>query len=957
MIFLKQRCSYVLFFILSYLIQVNLLAQSFYTSGIGDIATINVDDGCARTVLIDFTSDQLSGNLFTDVVYHPNGKFYACTLKHLFEINPMTGNIVNLGGFPNDLKVTSLTCNREGVIYCAGTTLSEYYPNSNSWNYLGQLPVLANGDLVFDNGKLLLMGNDDNLYNLNMTDLFQSTVFMEFPEDMGIIGLTTLITEERELLTYAIGRQGGFNRTNIYELDLNNRIIIPVCENRYYSTSGAASTNEFHASAYPLLFDLDLDNSEGGNGVHYYLDTLCTNTVPIVDKDVAVHSAESIDSIVVQIGQAIQPDMEELWLDGSFNLDISGHQSSKMILSNNGNSTFEDFEMALIAMRLVVASDHLVEGERKINFWMYPSIGTVQTAQSTLVLGIEKILRAGEDTTLNLCNNAAIIVDLFNVLGGQPDSGGYWLGSFPHEVGFFDPRSDASANFAYVIENGDYCPADTAWMDINVHTAPPFPFDTFLVLHLICAGDTVLVETPPSNADLTYYWNENIVVEDDVAILSEEGIHQIFVQDLNTGCTEGSWVVLQYEDSLYLQENIQLCPGEVFSFEGQTYEQDTTLLYWINSEERCDTLVELQLEFLNIKEGSIDTLLCEGETIDIAGQSFSESGFYEIVTTTAEGCDSIINLQLEIAIPSELMIDISDFDCEDTSRVLSATGFETYQWSNGFNTPSIVVDQSGIYGLTVTDEHACVTSGTIEVQLDQVLTVEVQSIAVSCPEGTDGFLILSARGGRPPYEYLWSDGSEDSFRSGLMAGLYSVTTTDTNGCEQVWEGNLEQPPFFNLVVNIQNASDADSNDGSITIDTIIGGTPPYQLNWNTGQSAYQLNELIADTYTLNIIDSKGCAYMETFVVDFNTSIKTLGNENDIFNLYPNPIGIKSQAVISSSFQIKEIQLLNYAGQIIWKKSKQSRLYHLLAPEHSGLFFVKVVFDNGTTVVKKWIVTH
>lgn len=936
----------LMLFVLSICYSNPLFSQTFFTNYSNNISLAHLDNFCNRTILIEFEDEQIE-DVITDIVYHPNGKFYACTITHLFEIDVKTGNVINLGRVFNENKATSLTCDKEGVIFCAGFRLHKYDVKNDIYDDLGQLPTQARGDLIFHNEELYYSADDNNFYKLNLENPHESSIFMEFPENSAIIGLTTLFEDNDSYTTYAVGNVDG---TDIYELDFINKTITQACH-RSYTPFGATSINEFHASNYPLLFDLDLDNSKGGNGVNYYLDTVCTNTVAIVDNDVAVHAAEVVDSIVIQISQNIQA-ADQLQLEGSFNLGISGHQSPKIVLHNNGNSSFEDFEAALAAIHLVVNSGQLEVGERQVDFSMYPSIGTVQIAQSRLLLNI-KSADAGEDGRIEVCPTDDRF-DLFDLLGGEPDRSGTWLEETISGEGSFRPGFDSTGIYTYVVENGAYCPSDTAYVDVLVHPYPPFAFDTFIVHHFICFGDTVLFPTPADNPPYTYYWDEHTLVENDTAILTETGIDFLYTEDTNTGCFNSMWIAIEYADTLYLQETIQLCPGETFVFEGQPYTQDTLISYWITSEERCDTLMELQLDFLSIKEGLIDTFLCTGESIMIEGQSFDETGNYQIVTTSIGGCDSLINLQLEIGSPTDLMIAISDFDCEDSTRILSADdGFATYLWSNGAMTHSIEVQESDIYSLIVTDEHGCVFSQESEVEVFQPLEVMVQSNSVSCPEGGDGMLILSVQHGTSPYTYDWNDGSSDSFRSALMAGFYAVTVTDANDCEQIWEGELEAPPAFHISSIIQNASDATANDGSILIENMEGGTPPYQLSWNMGQvGAFELNNLVAESYTLTIIDDNGCVYFETFIVDFNTATDAVGAVNDYFSIIPNPSFKNSKAIIQTDKNIEEVFVLDYLGRVI---SKQKSSNFLLVPSHAGVFFVKVFFKDETVAIKKWLV--
>ena len=61
--------------------------------------------------------------------------------------------------------------------------------------------------------------------------------------------------------------------------------------------------------------------------------------------------------------------------------------------------------------------------------------------------------------------------------------------------------------------------------------------------------------------------------------------------------------------------------------------------------------------------------------------------------------------------------------------------------------------------------------------------------ASSCT-AMDGSIIVNASGGAPPYSYLWDDGTTSDTLSGINAGIYFVTVTDSNDCPVVGVGQL-----------------------------------------------------------------------------------------------------------------------------------------------------------------------
>ncbi len=108
-----------------------------------------------------------------------------------------------------------------------------------------------------------------------------------------------------------------------------------------------------------------------------------------------------------------------------------------------------------------------------------------------------------------------------------------------------------------------------------------------------------------------------------------------------------------------------------------------------------------------------------------------------------------------------------------------------YAWTNGIgDIPNPIGLQAGIYGVTVTNDIDGCSANT---SMDILEPVElICSIAETQPISTygnnDGELTANNSGGTPPYSFLWSDGQTSSQATNLVAGNYTVTTTDVNGC-------------------------------------------------------------------------------------------------------------------------------------------------------------------------------
>ncbi|HRH50202.1 MAG TPA: DUF839 domain-containing protein [Panacibacter sp.] len=98
------------------------------------------------------------------------------------------------------------------------------------------------------------------------------------------------------------------------------------------------------------------------------------------------------------------------------------------------------------------------------------------------------------------------------------------------------------------------------------------------------------------------------------------------------------------------------------------------------------------------------------------GQLYNASGIYTYNTTNAAGCDSTATLVLTVypvAKPKKPVIvadgNTSDLCPSETVTLSTVQSYPTYKWSTGATTPSIVVNTTGRYDVTITSaDNGCV---------------------------------------------------------------------------------------------------------------------------------------------------------------------------------------------------------------------------------------------------------
>jgi len=187
----------------------------------------------------------------------------------------------------------------------------------------------------------------------------------------------------------------------------------------------------------------------------------------------------------------------------------------------------------------------------------------------------------------------------------------------------------------------------------------------------------------------------------------------------------------------------------------------------------------------------------------------------------------------------------------------------SYTWNTGATGPTLANIPLGTYIVTVSD-------GVNQVQLSVVVTEPVVPFSVSlsvtpttCNNDTPSGAIAGAvSGGTAPFSYLWSNGATASALTGLPAGSYSVTATDSNGCQAIATATIHQAGQLELSLFPEAVSCFGGNDGEI-FTMVSGGALPYSYIWSTGHTQGWVNQLVAGAYSLTVTDATGCVVQQS----------------------------------------------------------------------------------------------
>ena len=255
-------------------------------------------------------------------------------------------------------------------------------------------------------------------------------------------------------------------------------------------------------------------------------------------------------------------------------------------------------------------------------------------------------------------------------------------------------------------------------------------------------------------------------------------------------------------------------------------------------------------------------------------------GLYTItVTDSATGCATtttiniVENNTVDVSIAS-----FSDADCNGastgtaTAAGANGAGSYTYVWNDpgaqtGGTASGLAV---GTWQVIVTDADGCQDSTTVTIGQPSLISTIVSGVVdVSCNGGSDGAANVFATGGNPGYSYSWNDPSNQtvSSASGLPAGTWVVTITDSTGCMQTDTVTISEPTA--VAATILYTVDVSCNGGADGSGEVAGtgGTAPYSYDWvGLGVSSPDAYNLPAGTYDVTIIDAQGCVFTQQVTI-------------------------------------------------------------------------------------------
>jgi len=265
--------------------------------------------------------------------------------------------------------------------------------------------------------------------------------------------------------------------------------------------------------------------------------------------------------------------------------------------------------------------------------------------------------------------------------------------------------------------------------------------------------------------------------------------------------------------------------------------------------------------------------------ITTAARTGLAAGTYTVTVTDFNGCmtmtSATITQPAAALTASTTATTVSCFGGNDgTATVTSAggTGAVMFMWSNTQTTATATGLVANAYTVTATDANGCTTTATTTVtQPAAALTTTPASTTPSCIGDVDGMIMANATGGTAPYMYMWSNTQTTATTTGLAAGVYQLTVTDSRACVTNATITLSDPAAISLTLN---SADVLCNGGTtgMAMATTAGGTGAFTYTWSNGETSATATGLMAGVYTIAVRDANGCSETGSVTISEPTAI-------------------------------------------------------------------------------------
>ncbi len=395
---------------------------------------------------------------------------------------------------------------------------------------------------------------------------------------------------------------------------------------------------------------------------------------------------------------------------------------------------------------------------------------------------------------------------------------------------------------------------------------------------------------------------------------SNESSTYILEAAAENGCDSVVTLNLEILAPETLTDVIEAC-GSYLWIDGIEYtsSNNTALFVEANAADNgCDLIHALNLTILETAIGEDFVQSCEPITW-IDGEIYTESNnsaSYLLAGAASNGCDSLVNLNLEIY--------------EEAIGTETVSACQSYEWIDG-----IIYDENN-NSASVVLEGASSTGCDSTVLLD--LTILDHSYETEVVEAC--------------FEYTWIDGN--TYYTSNNEATHTIPGAAANGCDSIYTLDLTIIEHNYTVLPATNSLSVFADEGANF--QWVDCNDDFMPIEGATEATYEVT--VSGSYAV-LVTQDGCTSMSTCYEFMISSNEDLG-EAQVYTIYPNPFAHTLNLSSDQSMAGIIIQQFSAHGKFVseikYAHDGSNIQFSLQGP--AGVYYLKLIDKNGHSVIRK-----
>lgn len=657
-------------------------------------------------------------------------------------------------------------------------------------------------------------------------------------------------------------------------------------------------------------------------------------------------------------------------------LTVNGCDSNVIVDVHINNKYFKRIDTTICEGSVII-----INGKKYAATGVYPiKMNSINLCDSIveLHLQVSNVLNTSFDTSK--CAGTAVLINNIN----YPNPGTYtWQGFSVGgcdsivQINIRDNKTYSNVIDAYLCKGDTLRIRSAIIVDSGEYF---FPFQTTngcdsIVSYQVQLKPLYQVTIDTNICDGDYIMISNIKYD-------KAGIYIINLQD-QFGCDSIINLALKINVNASINIDTSLCEGSSIKIGAQQYTDAGDYIQRFKNQSCCDSTIRIHIQKnLNYKT-KIDTNICNGTSLVIAGRQFNQSGNYDIPLVSFSGCDSMISVHVEFGQKTMTNIDTAICDgsfimfgnqrIEDsgiyTMPLLGKAGCDsivnlkvnkyniydqmlTINLCNGdsINFGSKKYYESGTYIEKSKTINQCDSIVTLALKVYPKIEYNSKTTGIKCFGDKNASISIAST--LANLNYRWSNQNTTPVINDLGEGVYKLTISDANNCKLVDSFLIKSPPPLEFDYIVQDATCRTPNNGQLKLKDIKGGTKPLKLSIdnrliNNLDSSYNVS---IGTHQITLTDSNLCSHKVSIFID-EAKRGSIDIPEDTIYL-----------TLGDSFFLKlELRDINNIDTLQWigngRFSCADCIRTVVTPQQDGAYIEVVLVDDAGCRYKDFVVAR